>query len=190
MKIYITKGEHWFVPGTPTTLHWTREAAEAAALDLVKTLVADLDPEHEAPHFAEPADSGWKAMLRAAQIARLTFLEGDISDETAAAIRGEHVFGYEDADDYLAQISEGAVWIEEHEIAPPVVNRDGPYRPELAEAFRQGARELQLDCLDIPADALVEEGEDGEDGAYVHCRVYVSDRQRLPMPGEEEEASR
>lgn len=64
---------------------------------------------------------------------------------------------------------------------------NGPYRPELAEAFRQGARELQLDCLDIRAGALVEEG---EGGAYVHCRVYVRDSQRLPMPGEDEEASR
>jgi hypothetical protein len=58
-----------------------------------------------------------------------------------------------------------------------------PYSAELAEAFRQGARELQIDRLDIEPDAIVEEGGDG--GAYVRCRVYVSDGERLPMPGEE-----
>jgi hypothetical protein len=57
-----------------------------------------------------------------------------------------------------------------------------PYSPELAEAFRQGARELQIDRLDVAPDAIVEEG---EGGAYVRCRVYVSDAERLPMPGEE-----
>jgi hypothetical protein len=57
-----------------------------------------------------------------------------------------------------------------------------PYSPELAEAFRQGARELQLDRLDVAADAIVEEG---EGGAYVRCRVYVADGERLPMPGEQ-----
>lgn len=63
---------------------------------------------------------------------------------------------------------------------------DGPYRPPLAEAFRQGARELQIDRLDIPDEALVEEG---EGGAFVHCRVYVSDNERLLMDGEEAPAS-
>lgn len=53
---------------------------------------------------------------------------------------------------------------------------DGPYRPALAEAFRQGARELQIDRLDIPAGAQVDEG---EGGAFVHCRVYVGDEERL-----------
>lgn len=60
---------------------------------------------------------------------------------------------------------------------------DGPYRPELAEAFRQGARELQIDRLDVPPGATVEEG---EGGVFVHCRVYVSDSERLPMPGEDD----
>lgn len=69
------------------------------------------------------------------------------------------------------------------EAAPRSSRADGPYRPELAEAFRQGARELQIDALDIAPGAVVEPA---EGGAFVTCRVYVSDAQRLPMPGEED----
>jgi hypothetical protein len=64
----------------------------------------------------------------------------------------------------------------------------GPYSAELAEAFRQGARELQLDCLEIEPGAAVTEAPGGG-GAFVACRVFVSDGERLPMPGEEIEAS-
>lgn len=69
-------------------------------------------------------------------------------------------------------------------------NADGPYRPELAQAFREGARDL-LQCnlgdqIDLPEGALLQEGPDG--GAYVHVRLFVSDGQRLPLPGEGEDA--
>jgi len=60
---------------------------------------------------------------------------------------------------------------------------DGSYRPELAEAFRLGAVELQIDAIDVEPGALVEPA---EGGAWVYCRVYVGDSERLPMAGEEE----
>lgn len=61
---------------------------------------------------------------------------------------------------------------------------DGPYSAELAEAFRQGARELQIDRLDVAADAKIEEMP-GRGGVFVHCRVFVADGERLPLAGEE-----
>jgi hypothetical protein len=68
-------------------------------------------------------------------------------------------------------------------------NNDGPYRPALAEAFRVGARELCNcnlgDRIEVPADALVEEGRDG--GAYVTVRLYVSDSDRVLTPAERRE---
>lgn len=62
---------------------------------------------------------------------------------------------------------------------------DGPYRPELAEAFRQGARDLCNcnlgDKIDVAADAPVEEG---EGGAWVTVRMLVSDGERADIPGD------
>lgn len=63
---------------------------------------------------------------------------------------------------------------------------DGPYRPELAEAFRQGARDLlpstNDDRIHVAKDALIEES-DG--GCIVHCTMFVSDAERSAMPNEE-----
>lgn len=65
---------------------------------------------------------------------------------------------------------------------------NGPYSPALAEAFRQGARELCNcnlgDKIDVPADARVEEAPGGG-GVFVHVRLFVSDGERLPMDGDE-----
>lgn len=69
----------------------------------------------------------------------------------------------------------------------PLVERrsvDGPYRPHLAEAFREGARELQIDRLHVDRDARIEEG---EGGAIVHCTVFVSDSERMPIPEDDDD---
>lgn len=68
----------------------------------------------------------------------------------------------------------------------PKPDPDGPYRPALAQAFREGARDL-LQCnlgdkIDLPDRAQIEEGPDG--GVYVHVRLFVSDSERQHMPGE------
>jgi hypothetical protein len=65
-------------------------------------------------------------------------------------------------------------------MAVPTVgeNPDGPYRPELAEAFRAGARELCNcdlgDRIEVPAGASVDEA---EGGAFVTVRLFVSDEE-------------
>lgn len=72
-------------------------------------------------------------------------------------------------------------------MSTPETAPDGPYSPELAQAFRAGARHL-LDCntlgtkFDLADRARVEEGPDG--GVWVHLRLYVSDDERPLMPGE------
>ena len=70
------------------------------------------------------------------------------------------------------------------ELPLPALNPDGPYRPELAEAFREGARQLGGEWFTVPPAAEVWEG---EGGAIVHCRVFVSDSERPLMEGEEGE---
>lgn len=65
---------------------------------------------------------------------------------------------------------------------------DGPYRPELAEAFREGARGL-LHCnlgdkIEVRAGAPVEEYTQGDGGALVQCWLLVGDDDRPTMPGE------
>lgn len=64
---------------------------------------------------------------------------------------------------------------------------DGPYRPELAAAFREAARELcnseTGDRIDVAAHAQLEES---EGGVIVHCTMFVSDSERKRFAGEEE----
>jgi hypothetical protein len=66
---------------------------------------------------------------------------------------------------------------------------DGPYSPELAEAFRSGARQMGdealSDKIEVPADAVVRECEG--DGALVQCWLYVHDIERAALPGEQED---
>lgn len=70
--------------------------------------------------------------------------------------------------------------------AHPARSPDGPYRPELAAAFREGARIL-LDNIgagervSVLKDALIEED---EGGVIVHCLIFVSDAERPLMKGE------
>lgn len=68
---------------------------------------------------------------------------------------------------------------------PAKPNADGPYRPHLAEAFREGARDIGLDRLNVDAGAQVEES---EGGAIVHCTVFVSDAERGSIPEDSAEA--
>lgn len=72
---------------------------------------------------------------------------------------------------------------------PEPALHNGPYSPELAEAFRLGARELCNseigDKIDVPADAAVEECPGGG-GVYVTVRLFVSDAERSALAGEEE----
>lgn len=71
-----------------------------------------------------------------------------------------------------------------------VANPDGPYSAELAEAFRIGARELcnsELgDKIEVPDGATVEEFPGGG-GVFVQCKLFVSDGERAPIAGDEEE---
>ncbi|QTH19680.1 hypothetical protein HRJ34_14995 [Rhizorhabdus wittichii] len=121
MKIYVVKGEHWYVPGVATSLHWTKATADAKAGELVDQLIADLDNEIERPHFVEPASGRWEDRLQAAQLARITGADEELSDETRAAIKGEHVFGYDSPAHYFGEVSESDIWIEECDIAEPPV---------------------------------------------------------------------
>lgn len=70
---------------------------------------------------------------------------------------------------------------------PAAIAPDSPYRPELAEAFRRGARKIAADALDgkleVRDGALVAET-DG-DGVLVQCWLYVHDMERAPMLGED-----
>jgi hypothetical protein len=73
----------------------------------------------------------------------------------------------------------------------PASNADGPYSPELAAAFREGARNILGDDsddyapeLELPDNAPVEPG---EGGVWVSVRLFVSDAARALMPGEGEE---
>jgi hypothetical protein len=73
---------------------------------------------------------------------------------------------------------------------PIPATRDGPYSPELAEAFRQGAREL-LNCnlgdrINVDTDARVEEYEPGDGGAIVHCTIYVGDGERAALAADDD----
>lgn len=61
---------------------------------------------------------------------------------------------------------------------------DGPYSPELAAAFREGARDL-VDDGDRVCIADTDKVEESEGGAIVHCTIYVSDSERAAMPGED-----
>ncbi len=70
----------------------------------------------------------------------------------------------------------------------PSAAANGPYSPALAEAFRQGARDLfptDFERVCVEAGARVEEYEEGDGGAVVHCLIYVSDGERALMPDEE-----
>ncbi len=118
MKIYIVRGEHWYVPGVATSLHWTKATADVKAGELVDQLIADLD-DVERSYFVEPASSRWEDRLQAAQLARIMGSEGELSDETRAAIKGEHVFGYDSPSHYFGEISEGDIWIEENDVDEP-----------------------------------------------------------------------
>lgn len=66
-------------------------------------------------------------------------------------------------------------------------NACGPYSPELAEAFRQGARELCNsslgDKIEVPDGAHVKECHG--DGVMVACWLYVHDNEREKLAGEE-----
>lgn len=83
-------------------------------------------------------------------------------------------------------------WLTERRVGAKAqpINPDGLYRSALAEAFREGARDL-CNCdlgekIDVPANALVEEAQ-GLDGVWVHVRMFVSDEDRPEYPGEAEE---
>lgn len=74
--------------------------------------------------------------------------------------------------------------------APTACAQDGPYSPELAQAFRTAAAELcnsdTGDRILIEEGARVEEMTDGDGGVFVHCKIYVSDRDRALLAGEVE----
>jgi len=56
-KVYLTQGEHWRVPGTPTKIYATRAGAVAKAVELINTMLAD---------SGEPADANlenWEQKL-------------------------------------------------------------------------------------------------------------------------------
>lgn len=105
--------------------------------------------------------------------------EGQLDNRTAAEARA-------DGDRKPYHAAEHGSRLAERTIEP---TPDGPYRPELAEAFRTGARELCNcdlgDRIHVDADARVEEG---EGGAQVHCVLFVSDAERTALAGEEAEA--
>jgi hypothetical protein len=183
MKVFIVTGEHFDVPNTLQSVHFDRPAADAKALHLVNLIRADVPADPDQPDEQTPAlpalkpGADWEAGLAEAQRIKAEWTLGfPLAELDLASLRGREI----DDPDLLAEMSECYVQIVEMEAEG---SPDGPYRPELAEAFRQGARELQIDRLDIAAGATVEEG---EGGAFVACRVYVSDSERLPMPGEDD----
>ena len=110
MKLYVTNGLHFSIPGRRMSAHWTKEAAEAAALAMVCDLARDV--EEDMAITAAPAD--WRKAL--IQVQRVRFAQ--LADAEMA----------EDAsEDELLEGTECTVWIDEHELADVqlVVNMTG-----------------------------------------------------------------
>lgn len=114
MKIYIVHGSHYAVPGVPTSLHFDKPAADAAALALVNLLRADISAL-AADDGCEPLEpihnpEEWPAALREAQALRIHTADGLDGEPDGLDIYSE---------EEIEEAAECGVWIEEHEAATP-----------------------------------------------------------------------
>lgn len=67
MKIFITQGEHPFVPGTPLTAHTTHGGAADAAVALVQIIADDVRRVNEMDLPATVTAENWESVLEQVQ---------------------------------------------------------------------------------------------------------------------------
>lgn len=138
-------------------------------------LIAAIDTGGPAPSAEPAAPTGGTVTIRADHLAALVAAAETYAEDLQTGLDDGT---YDDLADLEA--------VQEAIAAAAALPSDGPYRAKLAEAFRVGARELCNcnlgDLLEVPEGARVEEAGDG--GAWVHCRIFVSDGDRAAMVDE------
>jgi hypothetical protein len=144
---------------------WSEERAEVVVLDY------------------DPGD-GWDKSdaIEIAAGGRVDVAQALVGSMTKAPEFVAHVFSQAESQPVISDINPV---VAVHDIENRTVAADGPYRAELANAFREAARELcnseTGDRIDVADDALIEEG---EGGVIVHCTMFVSDSERKLLAGE------
>lgn len=111
MKVWITQGEHFYVPGRATSIYATRELANKEASELVAVIRKDYierwkdvfsafqsvglgHDDDKVPSFPEPTPGSWQLVLNAMQAT-----ENDLNDNEDDRYRMDDL-----------------VWITEHEV--------------------------------------------------------------------------
>lgn len=158
--LYIVRASHPAVPGEPTSIHFTSDAANAKALELVEAMFTDrlvietpitsdmLRADGEPPFVP----GNWRDYLRQLQVARIVEQSGgDEMPEGVEAEADEHG----DAEAWLADQAELDVWIE-------TLDADMPLPRVLVECDNGRVHRITVDT--VPVDLL-----SLDDGTAISC---------------------
>lgn len=150
MKAFIVYGDHWDVPSRRTSVHLSKDSADRGAIELVNLLLTDFledKPDFGLPTQLQPGDD-WQATLTALQMGRIV---DDLDTEQLQALeKGEAPYGYASYEAALDEISQCAVWIEEHEIVGGMKALSLAWSQGLADQFSTAFREaMSLPCTEF-----------------------------------------
>lgn len=159
MKLYLVRGEHFSVPGTPTKATMDEESAHAFAAELVTQLLRDAyNFSGKNPDTVEPATPhNWKERLLDAQALR--FSDSDTDDAEAIAEARAYLDGCGSV--VAAREAECDVWIEKIDVEGGQELEPGDHIQPLEKAPTPVAAEIPADTLMekiVPEIAIIMDG--------------------------------
>ena len=128
MKLYIVKGEHPTVPGTPSKATFDKAEADRHAADMLTTIYKDVLIDAAEDDDGVPVDfpaftaENWRDDLLSVQATRHAYVEGMAYDEA------RHDLESLSSDDVGSEIGLD-VWIEEHDVVVPAPAASFPTKP-------------------------------------------------------------